>query len=159
MPTSVRRLVTGHDAEARSVVRRDELLPPSERNEAGVRFFKIWAAAASPADVNDERDGALLPTGLAGDGTVVRVVDLGPGYRSPMHRTQSLDYGVVLEGEIDLELDDGSVTHLKAGDIVVQRGTMHAWSNSGAGWSRMLFVLTAAHPAVVGGNPVPVTHR
>jgi quercetin dioxygenase-like cupin family protein len=156
-PATVRRILTGHDAEGRAVVRSDKTLPPAERNEALVRFFKLWATDRAPADLNDEADGALLPTGLASNGTVLRVVDLGPGMRSPMHRTQSLDYGVVLEGKVDLELDDGSVTHLKVGDIVVQRGTIHAWANPSQAWSRMAFVLVAADPACVNGKPLPPT--
>lgn len=70
-----------------------------------------------------------------------------------MHRTQSLDYGVVLEGEIEMELDGGEIKVLKRGDVAVQRGTMHAWRNqSKTEWARMLFVLQGCEPVVVGGE-------
>ncbi|MBM3557475.1 MAG: cupin domain-containing protein [Alphaproteobacteria bacterium] len=58
-----------------------------------------------------------------------------------MHRTETVDYGIVLEGEITLILDDRSETHLKAGDVVVQRGTDHAWENRSDKPARMAFIL------------------
>lgn len=61
-------------------------------------------------------------------GTVCRMVDFAPGYVCMMHRTQSLDFGIVLEGEVDLVLDDGSATRMGRGDIAVQRATMHSVS-------------------------------
>ena len=69
------------------------------------------------------------------NGTIIRIVDLEPRSRSPMHRTESIDYGIVLAGEVILVLDDGSETLLGPGDVVVQRGTDHAWVNQtdGAG--------------------------
>jgi len=75
-----------------------------------------------------------------------------------MHRTDSLDYGIVLEGEIVLELDDGKSVHLKAGDVVVQRGTIHAWVNPTDKPNRMAFILLDAKPATVGGKPLPTVH-
>lgn len=70
-----------------------------------------------------------------------------------MHRTQSLDYGVVLEGEIEMELDDGKVSVLKRGDVAIQRGTIHAWRNTSASeWARMLFVLQDCEPLQVAGK-------
>jgi len=86
-------------------------------------------------------------------GTVLRVVDMPPGALSPMHRTISLDYGVVLEGEIDLILDSGESRHMKRGDISIQRGTNHAWRNrSSTSWARMLYVLQPAEAIVVDGK-------
>jgi quercetin dioxygenase-like cupin family protein len=86
-------------------------------------------------------------------GTVCRMVDFAPNNIVMTHRTQSLDYGVVLEGEILLELDDGSVTHMLQGDIAIQRGTMHAWRNaSDTQWARMLFVLQEAVPLAINGS-------
>lgn len=76
-------------------------------------------------------------------GTVLRIVDIGPGITSPMHRTVSLDYGVVLEGEIELILDSGEKRLMRKGDVSIQRGTNHAWKNVAPNgqWSRMLYVL------------------
>lgn len=70
-----------------------------------------------------------------------------------MHRTKSLDYGVVLEGEVEMVLDDGSVTKLRRGDVAIQRGTMHAWRNpSKTEFARLLFVLQDIKPLHVNGQ-------
>jgi quercetin dioxygenase-like cupin family protein len=75
-----------------------------------------------------------------------------PGAVSPMHRTVSLDYGVVLEGEMELVLDSGETRLLKRGDLAVQRGTLHAWRNTNkTEWARMLYFLQESEPLEVGG--------
>jgi len=77
----------------------------------------------------------------------MRMVDMPPGALSPMHRTVSLDYGVVLKGEIELILDSGEKRLMRQGDLSVQRGTMHAWRNtSSTEWARMLYILIEAKP-------------
>lgn len=99
-----------------------------------------------------ESDGSLRESGLTcPGGTVLRIVDFAPGCKSPMHRTQSIDYGIVLEGEMTMELDSGSVTQLKAGDVVVQRGTNHLWHNRSDKRCRMAFVLIEANSVSAGG--------
>lgn len=76
-----------------------------------------------------------------------------PGTTSPMHRTISLDYGVVLEGEMELVLDSGDVRLLKRGDLAVQRGTLHSWRNtSKTDWSRMLYFLQECVPLEIERN-------
>jgi uncharacterized cupin superfamily protein len=75
------------------------------------------------------------------DGTIVHVIDMPPGSSAPMHRTKTIDYGIVLSGEVDLELDDGVELHLETGDLVVQRATAHAWYNRSERVARMLFVM------------------
>jgi len=70
-----------------------------------------------------------------------------------MHRTQSLDYGVVVAGEVELILDGGETRLMKVGDVVVQRATMHAWRNpSETEWARMMFVLIECEKLIVGGK-------
>src|SRR5690606_32628942 len=89
------------------------------------------------------------------NGTVLRYVDMPPGTLSPMHITTSLDYGVVLEGEVDLVLDSGEEQHMKRGDICIQRATMHAWRNrSKTEWARMLYILQPVQPVIQGGKEV-----
>lgn len=92
-------------------------------------------------------------------GTVLRIVDMEPGALSPMHRTVSLDYGVVLEGEVELLLDSGETRVMKKGDVSIQRGTMHAWRNVApeGQWSRMLYVLQEAEEVQVKGENGKVT--
>jgi quercetin dioxygenase-like cupin family protein len=158
MTSGVRRIVTGHDSDGRAIVAHDAVLTASERANDQLRFFKIWTTDRSPADNMDVRDAALRETGLTiAGGSVIRVTDMAPGHRSPMHRTSSVDYGIVLQGEIDLELDDGSLTRVRAGEIVVQRGTIHAWVNNGSEWCRIAFVLIDAAPVTVAGKTLEPT--
>jgi len=157
MPRPARRIVTGHDESGRSVVLSDGM-PPNVRDKGtGVDFIEIWCTAATPAPIH-----AVEPEPTTGPlrvpppplGTRIRFNDFYPGHiqRLPprpdgrhrmMHRTRSIDYGIVLEGEIYMILDDGEV-QLRAGDVVVQRGTDHAWENRSDRVARMAFVLVDA---------------
>ncbi|KAE8136115.1 hypothetical protein BDV38DRAFT_284358 [Aspergillus pseudotamarii] len=94
-------------------------------------------------------------------GSVCRIVDIGPDVTSAMHRTFSIDYGVVLEGEVELILDSEETRRLKRGDMAIQRGTNHAWRNvtrtvdengQRAGWARMLYVLLPILPLQLEGG-------
>lgn len=108
-------------------------------------FHEIWSTAETPAPVRPEEpaEPTARPLRTPPDpgGTVIRVVDLQPQAASPMHRTESVDYGIVLEGEVHLVLDDGSETRLGPGDVVVQRGTDHAWQNRTDSVTRIAFIL------------------
>lgn len=86
------------------------------------------------------------------NGTVLRHVDFPPEMTHAMHRTVSIDYGVVLEGEMICILDSGEERHMKRGDVCIQRGTMHAWRNPLKEWCRMMFVLQPIAPLAVGGE-------
>ncbi|MCJ1400362.1 hypothetical protein MMC11_003567 [Xylographa trunciseda] len=111
-------------------------------------------------------DPATVPL-VVPHGTSCRWVDMGPMSVSTnketgkeaeplMHRTQSLDYGIVVSGEVDLILDGGETRTMRQGDVVVQRGSMHAWRNkSETEWCRMVFVLIASEEVVVGGKVLP----
>lgn len=113
-----------------------------------------------PADLNNDADIKAHETKMAspfglvsGGGTVLRYVDFGPGYTCMMHRTQSVDYGIVLEGQVVSVLDSGEEQLMGRGDVMVQRATMHAWKNpSTTEWSRMLFVLQDCKPLFVKGE-------
>lgn len=139
-----RRIVTGHDPAGRGSVLSDGPAPVSRSVPDGATFHDMWVTGTSPAPIaateaEPIRQGELL--GPPAEGTRVRIVDMPPGARSPMHRTESVDYGVVLEGAITLVLDDGSATTIGPGELVVQRGTDHAWENRTEDWARILFVL------------------
>ena len=84
-----------------------------------------------------------------GQGTVIRITEFAPGAPKFMHRTETVDYALLLSGECDLELDSGEIVHMKPGDIVVQRGTMHAWVNNGTAPAVFAFILIDADPAKV----------
>ena len=127
----VRRIVTGHDEEGKAVVVTDEEVAGTSLAEDGgqmdAAFFHLWATHEMPVDLTDEaaerqRDGSTTTVLGSGQGSVLRLGILAAGMRSPMHRTASLDYGICLVGECDLELDSGQAVTVHAGDVVVQRG-------------------------------------
>lgn len=156
----VRRVVTGHDDQGAAVFRSDEQFP-TVRIQSGVADFQlIWTAPSLPVDNNDDTDGRQRDAGLTlTGGSVIRVVDMLPGHASPMHRTNSLDYGIVMSGRLELELDNGETKLLGPGDIVIQRGTMHLWRNpSPTTPCRIVFVLTEAAPYVHDGLALDEVH-
>lgn len=153
----VRRIVTGHDETGRAVFTADDLLPVTPIPSGDAAFSLIWTTASVPADNNDDADGRSRDAGLTlHQGSVIRIVDMLPGGVSPFHRSSSIDYGIVLSGTVELELDDGAVTTARAGDIIVQRGTIHLWRNPSATENcRIAFVLIEASPRMVDGEPLP----
>ena len=113
----------------------DETAKNVTQGRPGAHAAVIWTSEGFPVD----------------NGTVFRVVSFGPGVTPRNHRTDSIDYAVVISGEIDMELDGESV-HLKAGDVLVQRGTIHNWVNKGTAPCVIAFVLVAAKPVTAGGK-------
>ena len=160
MNPSVRRLVTAHDGSGRSVFRSDEDFETRPIPGGVADFSLLWTTPTVPADNNDETDGALRHAGLTlSGGSVIRVVDMRPGHASPMHRSFSIDYGIVISGSLELELDGGETKLLGAGDVVIQRGTNHLWRNpSQAEWCRIVFILIEARPVEIGGRILPELH-
>ena len=144
----IRRVVTGHDQAGQAIVRSDEFFETVPIPGGDAAFALIWTTETVPADNNDEADGRLRDAGLTlHQGSVIRIVDMLPGGASPMHRTDSIDYGIVLSGEVEMELDNGGTTLLGPGAIIVQRGTMHLWHNpSPTETCRIVFVLIEATP-------------
>jgi len=109
-------------------------------------FHEVWSTNETPAPILPDEPAEPttsrpLRTPADPNGTVIRIVELRPHAASPMHRTESVDYGIVLEGEVHLVLDDGSDTRLGGGDVVVQRGTGHAWENRTGSVARIAFIL------------------
>jgi quercetin dioxygenase-like cupin family protein len=143
---SFRRIVTGHNGQGAAVFRSIDTLTPQDIAGGDAEFATIWSTAEVPADLNDETDGRDRDVGLTlNGGSVIRVVDMLPGGESPMHRTNSIDYGIILYGEVELELDNGVTEACRAGDVIVQRGTMHLWRNrSETEPCRIVFALTEA---------------
>jgi len=149
MPFTSRRIVTGHDSTGRAVIRRDDTLrsavvfPTLETTE-------IWCTNSLPVD-NNEASYADGRPGAPGTRALCRIAETTPhNGEGFMHRSQTLDYAIVLEGEIELRLDGGERAVLKAGDVVVQRGTNHAWVNRSDQPSRIAFILIDAKPLTVG---------
>jgi quercetin dioxygenase-like cupin family protein len=153
MSLTVRRVVTGHDKNGRALVAIDEIAKNVASTRPGANAAVIWTSEGFPVDNGGDADtsGRKVGTTLA-NGTVFRVVSFGPGVAPRNHRTDSIDYAVVMAGEIDMELDDGNSVHLKAGDVLVQRGTIHNWVNKGSAPCVIAFVLIAAKPVSAGGK-------
>lgn len=160
MTSTFRRIVTTHDASGVSVVRSDDTLTPTPIAGGDAVFQLVWTTPTVPVDNNDESDGASRAAGLTlHGGSVIRIVDMLPGKASPMHRSFSIDYGIVLSGVLELELDGGEIVTLGASDIVVQRGTSHLWRNPSPDTvCRIAFVLIEATPVVRQGAILPEVH-
>jgi quercetin dioxygenase-like cupin family protein len=149
--TRVRRVVTGHDRDGRAIVSIDDT-PPGTPSRPGVTYWVAWTSEGFPVDNTVPGDQARRPIATTlPNGTVFRIVEFGPGSQRLVHRTESLDYAIVLSGEIDMELDD-SVVHLQAGDVLVQRGTVHNWVNEGTDACVIAFILIDAKPVEAGGK-------
>ena len=170
MATEIRRVVTGHDAEGRAVVLHDGPAPTKVvRQETGNVMHLCWVTDETPADLTVAGDRGVRTIGIPPPprGSIFRVVEFAPGTdkiqlpadhlarqmgdghvagkaRPPrhhaMHRTKSIDYAIVLSGEIDMLLDDSEI-HLKAGDVLVQQATNHAWVNRGTEPCKIAFIL------------------
>jgi quercetin dioxygenase-like cupin family protein len=114
----------------------------------------MWVTEEMPADISigediEDMGARILGTPPPRNGTRFTINDIPPGRPGRMHRTETIDYAIVLAGELDMEMDDSTIT-LKAGDVVIQRGTNHAWVNRGTRPARIAFVLVDAKPLGIG---------
>ena len=119
MKLKIRRVVTGHDGQDRAVVASDQACSNVISARPGHERLDLWKGA---------------------DGTVFRLVRYEPGVAPRNHRTETVDYAIVLSGEIEMELD-GSVVRLRQGDVLVQQNTMHSWVNRSTQACVIAFVL------------------
>ena len=125
----IRRIVTDHDQQGRAIVQSDELVAKTVSARPGHSRLDLWKGA---------------------DGSVFRMVEYQPGVAPRDHRTETIDYAIVLSGEMDMDVQ-GTVVKLKKGDVVVQQNTMHNWINRGKEPCVMGYVLIplkGAKPAV-----------
>jgi quercetin dioxygenase-like cupin family protein len=158
MNPTIRRVVTGHDARGRSAKLIDEKVAIAPIAPGGARVATIWSSDVIPVDNSIDREGSTSIMNIGEkSGSVLHVVDFPPGYSFPFHRTVSMDYGVVLQGVIHLQLEEGEVVEMTPGDVFVQRGTNHSWHNRSEKWVRMLISLLPAKPMMVGGKKVEGT--
>jgi mannose-6-phosphate isomerase-like protein (cupin superfamily) len=160
MTLQVRRIVTGHDTDGKAVVASDERLTAvSRRIGANITGCEIWSTDRMPVDNSAAADAAQRAGFVkrynyvgTGQGTTIRITEWAPGHARFTHRTETVDYAILLSGEIDLELDNVETVHLKPGDVVVQRGTIHTWVNRGSVPAVTAFILIDAKPAEVNGE-------
>jgi hypothetical protein len=171
---STRRIVTGHDDQGKAIALTDGQILPKQRSPGGNAISMLWVTEETPADLTVASDRAELPVGVPppSSGSIFRIVDFPPtsasggrsehvdhnkiltamgidpatqGYlrHANTHRTRSVDYAIILDGEIDMLMDDSEV-HMKAGDVLVQQGTNHAWVNNSGRPCRIAFILIDA---------------
>jgi quercetin dioxygenase-like cupin family protein len=153
----IRRVVTGHDAANVARVILDAPATNWKSSSPGTVSTLIWSTDTTPADISagesvEDLGARILGTAPPANGTRFAVIDFPPGNSGRMHRTETVDYVIVIAGEIDMDMDDSTV-RLKAGDVMVQRGTNHAWVNRGSAPARLAFVLIDAKPLGIG-HPV-----
>jgi quercetin dioxygenase-like cupin family protein len=156
----VRRVVTGHGDRQVAKVLLDGATPNVRRGQSGSTIYHIWNTDRTPANIaaGEPIEDLGLRPGMPpapSNGSRLVVVDYAPGNSGARHRTETIDYAIVLAGEIDMEMDESSVT-LRAGDVVVQRGTYHTWWNRGSETARIAYVLIDAEPLGMGH---PRTHN
>jgi quercetin dioxygenase-like cupin family protein len=155
MALNVRRVITGHDGNGKAVVKIDEVATHVTSGRPGATSVNVWTTEGFPVNNDGNADEGLrkVATTLK-DGTIFRIIEFAPGLAARNHRTDSIDYIVVISGEIDMELDDSTV-HLKAGDVMVQRGTIHNWINRGSEPCVLTVVLIDAKSVEAGGQLLP----
>ena len=150
----IRRFVTGHDAKNVAKVIMAGPATTANYPSAGTVSTLIWSTDRTPADISigegvEDFGARVIGTAPPANGSRFAVIDFPPGNEPRLHRTETIDYVIVLEGEIDMDMD-GSTVKLKAGDVMVQRGTNHAWANRGNKRARVAFVLIDAVPLGIG---------
>ena len=152
----VRRIVTGHDKANKAKVIIDSWADNVKSSAPASASIALWASDTMPiempigeADQVEDEGGRKLPTQPPPNGTRFIVMEFDPGAQGQMHRTETIDYISCLEGEIEMDMDDSTVT-LRAGDVMVQRGTNHAWINRSKARARLSIVLVDAKPLGIG---------
>ena len=156
------RFISTHTVDGKSVFYTD--IPseiPCQPIRRDLEFYLAWTTCTFPVDISKDTDIQRYRAFLDGTkpgltnkgGVVLRVCNFAPGseLEPPMHRTISVDFGIVTAGEIESVMDSGESRLMKVGDIMVQRETNHAWRNpSKNSWARVVFVLQEARAIQVG---------
>ena len=150
----IRRVITGHDVEGTAIVKIDETCSHFREGRPGANICNVWTTDSAPANnsrSNDDgkREGKFT---MIENGSVFRIIEFKPGVEQRVHRTDTIDYIVVMSGEIDMELEAGNEVHLTAGDVMVQRGTVHNWINRGSESCVVAVILIHSKPVEAGGK-------
>ena len=155
MALNVRRVITGHDGNGKAVVKIDEVAKNVTSGRPGATAINIWTTEGFPANNDGDADeGQRKVATTLKNGTIFRIIEFAPGLAARNHRTDSIDYIVVISGEIEMELDD-TLVRLKAGDVMVQRGTIHNWINRGTAPCVLAVILVDAKSVEAGGKVLP----
>ena len=154
MSADIRRVVTAHDDAGAAIILSDRKVAMAPFPGADAKGAVVWTTGSVPADNADDVKGELRDAGASlKGGSVMRITEFGPGFVSPMHRTHSIDYAIVLSGELEMELDSGARVRLGPGDTVVQRGGAHLWRNPSFDTPcRIVVCMIEAHPVMIDGK-------
>ncbi|KAH8688910.1 hypothetical protein GQ44DRAFT_744880 [Phaeosphaeriaceae sp. PMI808] len=153
---AVKRVITTHDKNGEAVFVEEISEPitfyqPIKYPDVAVSFSLAYTTSSFPAPLAKDQD--LANRHINPWGTVFHFIKYPPKFETPMHRTVSLDYDILIDGELDCVLDSGQRRFLKPGGVAIQRGTMHAWVNhSVTKWARIYYVLIDALPATMDGR-------
>ena len=155
----IRRIVTGHDDSNVAKVINDGTAMNTKQAGTGAVSTLIWCTDETPGDILigedfEDMGARIIGTQPPSGGSRFAVIEFPPGEPTRMHRTESIDYVLCLAGKIDMDMDESTVT-MGAGDVMVQRGTNHAWVNRYDAPARVAFVLIDAKPLGIGD---PVVH-
>lgn len=148
MSFNIRRVVTGHDANGKTKILIDGNADKPTSRRPGHASQLIWTTDQSPADNMGDADAGAVEIGRppGPNGTIFRIMEIQPGGQPEMHNTETIDYVIVIAGQIHMEMDDDEFVVMEAGDVMVQRGTNHSWYNRGDVPCRIAVVLIDAKP-------------
>ena len=147
MALKVRRVVTGHDENGKAVIEKDEVMDNVIVVPSGNQGALMWVTSETPGPVDiDDPSRQKLGIGPPMGGSAFRILEVAPGKDAFMHRTDTIDYAIVMKGECIMVLDEGEEVHMKEGDVMVQRGTWHGWENRFSEPCQLAFILISALP-------------
>jgi mannose-6-phosphate isomerase-like protein (cupin superfamily) len=146
MTLNIRRVVTGLNAQGKSTVTIDDIASNKRSGRPGHESLIVWTTDTTPANPAEMRDAGnwTVSTPPIPLGSIFRITEYAPGVSSRMHSNETVDYTVIMSGEIVMRLEDGTEVSLRAGDVVVQRATKHDWVNRGNVPCIVAFVLLDA---------------
>ena len=147
MTMNIRRIVTAHDSEGKAIIQSDEVMDNVHPLRSGNLNSLIWVTDETPCDVDGEEDPAKRAMDIEPPhgGSVFRILELMPNKEAYMHRTDTIDYAIIMSGECVMLMDDSEV-EMRAGDVLVQKGTWHGWANRTDTPCRIAFVLISSNP-------------
>ena len=147
MTINIRRIVTSHATDGKAIVGNDNVMNNIQQLRSGNYETLLWVTDETPANVNGE-DLTTIPRDIEPPktGSIFRILELIPGKEAYMHRTDTIDYAICLSGKCEMYLDDGDKIDFNAGDVMVQRATMHGWANPFSEPCQIAFILIGSQP-------------
>jgi quercetin dioxygenase-like cupin family protein len=143
-----RRIVTGHDANGKPTILIDGDAANHKFPSEKISSTLMWSTDRSPTQLFGEEDegNRILGSAPPANGSRFTMMEFLPGNAAHLHQTDTVDYVICMTGEIDMFLDETRYVTLRAGDILIQRGTCHAWANRSDAPCRLAVILLDAQP-------------